>query len=129
MWKDHLKFSVGQTVQIVRDNKVWNGTVAKIESLSNDPEFPYVLLVKSSGRPNAVGNTYQWDEASLDLFDGKREKLERVIEANFPRRLDVYYSNLSGGAVVLGDNGKLYRVLESGDIESESDPKPYGRRK
>jgi len=129
MWKDHLKFNVRDTVKIARDNDVWNGSVAEIVEITNDPRYPYLLLFRSSDRPNTVGEKFEWDEESLDRYDSQRERLDRVIKANFPRRIDVYYSDMSGGAVVMGDTGKLYRVLASGDIETEADPRPYGRRK
>lgn len=124
-----LKFKVGDTVKIVRDNKVWNESVAKVVALSHNPEFPYVLDFISSNRLYTVGERFNWDEASLDLHDEARVRLGRIIEANFPNRLDVYYSALSGGAVVFGNTGKLYRLTASGDIESEAERQPYGRRK
>ena len=115
----NLKFNTGDTVKIVRDNEVWNGSVAKVASLTNDPEYPYILRFISSNRPNTVGEEFTWDEVSLDRFDDKRDMLDRIIEANFPRRMDVFYSNTTGGAVVMGDTGKLYRITSDGAIESE----------
>lgn len=117
MWKDKLKFNVGDTVQIVRDNKVWNGSVAKIAEITDDSRYPYLLHFISSPRPDTVGEKFEWNEEDLDRFDDKREKLERIIEANFPSRLDVYYSNLTGGAVVMGKDGDLIRILADGTID------------
>lgn len=115
----NLKFNTGDTVKIVRDNKVWNESVAKVVALTGDPEYPYVLRFISSNRSHTVGEEYRWDEVSLDRFDSKRDMLDRIIAANFPRRMDVFYSNTSGGAVVMGDTGKLYRLTADGHIESE----------
>lgn len=129
MWKDKLKFNVGDTVKIVRDNHVWNGSVAKIAELTDDPRYPYLLHFISSDRPNTIGEKFEWDEGSLDLNDENRQKLDRIIKANFPNRMDVYYSNLTGGAVVFGADGKLYRITASGVIESEAERRPYGCRK
>jgi hypothetical protein len=124
MWKDDLKFSVGQTVKIVRENEVWNGSVARIDEITNDSRYPYLLHFISSPRPNTEGNKFEWNEDSLDPYDQRRvrqerqrDKLDRVIEDNFPRRVDVFYSMGSGGAVVMEPNGNLVRVLADGTID------------
>lgn len=117
MWKDKLKFSVGDTVKIVRDNHVWNGTVAKIAELTNDARYPYLLHVISSPRPNTAGQKFEWNEESLDLNDTQREKLDKVIKENFVRPVDVFYSPTTGCAVVMAPNGKLIRILADGTID------------
>lgn len=117
MWKDKLKFSVGDTVKIVRDNEVWNGSVAKIAELTNDARYPYLLHFISSPRPNTVGEKVEWNEESLDLNDDRRAKLDKVIKDNFNRPVDVFYSATTGCAVVMTPNGKLIRILADGTID------------
>jgi len=118
MWKDKLKFNVGDTVKIVRDNDVWNGSVAKIVEITNDGRYPYLLHFISSSRPNTIGEKFRWDEESLDINDTQRAKLDKVIAEKFPRRIDVFYSPESGCAVVLTEDGNLHRVLPDGTLDS-----------
>jgi hypothetical protein len=118
MWQDKLKFSVGDTVKIVRDNKVWNGSVAKIAAITNDARYPYLLHFISSSRPNTVGEKFEWDEESLDRHDmNQRVKLERIIAEKFSHPVDVFYSPTTGCAVVMAPNGYLFRILADGTID------------
>lgn len=113
-----MKYAVGDTVRVEGDNDVWDGTIAVVEEIDTTwTEFPYVIRVRSSPRPHTAGEKFNWNEETLVPHDTARVKLDRVIEGNFPRRIDVFYSQTSGGAVVLGDNGKLYRILADGTVD------------
>lgn len=113
-----LKFNVGDTVRVEGDNDVWDGTIAVIDYLTGDPEYPYSIRVKSSPRAHTAGAEFLWNEETLVLNDSAREKLDRIIAERFPRRTDVYYSPLTGGAAILDPDG-LHRILADGTVDTE----------
>lgn len=114
------KFKVGDTVEIVNDTAPWNGTIATIKSIGVDPEFPYELVIVRPAPLNhyrQVGeNIDGWPERNL-RHTHDRTAVDAAIEAEFPYRMETFYNDATGNAVVLGADGRLVRILSDGTID------------
>lgn len=117
-----MKIEVGDTVEIVNDNHFWNGTIARVRSVGVDPAYPYELVVvtpTAAGHRKVGENIGGWGAGHVKLCrDLSRQG--RFIAEQFPNRLDIYYSEVTDGAVVLDGDGTLHRVFADGTVD-----KPY----